>query len=353
MTLFNPRLKDFVPYHSDDDPEAMRMHLKESPYDLPAPVKAEAIEIIRELDLNRYPDAGAEALRAELAAYASVDPERVVAGNGSDELLGYLVIAFGHKGVLAIEPTFSMYQIIALTHGSPFASVPLDDDFDLDLDGFSHAIEHTAPSLIFLCSPNNPTGNRLSTERVEHLLTDFNGLVVVDEAYWEFCGESLVDVLPKHENLVVIRTLSKAFGLAALRTGYAIGDPTVVWEVAKIKLPYNLNAVSQAVGLAALRRRDEVLQSVELIVNERERLRESLKGLNGTEPLASVTNFVPIRMDDDISPTALVNQLAKQGILIRNLDGVIPQGVQVTVGTPEENDRFVTTLRTCLEEVRS
>ena len=351
MTQFNPRLKDFVPYHSDDDPNALRMHLKESPYDIPGPIKTEALNIVRELDLNRYPDAGAEALRQELAAYTGVEPEQTIAGNGSDELLSYLVVAFGHKGVLTIEPTFAMYRVISQTHGAPFAGVPLDDDFDLDLEGFSHAIEHTAPSLIILCSPNNPTGVQLSTDRIEHLLADFNGLVVVDEAYWEFAGESLIDLLPTHENLILTRTLSKAFGLAALRTGYAIGDLLIIRELAKIKLPYNLNAVSQAIALAALRRRNEVLESVERILKERNRLTEALHGLKGVEPMPSATNFIPVTVN--VSPTTLVAKLAKQGVLVRNLDGAIPESIQVTVGTPEQNDHFLTTLRTALKEVRS
>lgn len=293
------------------------------------------------IETNRYPDPGATAVREVLAGKWKVDVNSIVHGNGSDELIYYLLTATGGP-VLYPVPTFVMYGIIAETLGEQTVSVPLDDRFDLDLPKMLDAIERHNPKVVFLSSPNNPTGNMFSRDKIVAIIKASRGLVVVDEAYLPFSGEAgFISSLQEYENLLVMRTLSKV-GLAALRMGFLIGDAAIIGEINKVRLPYNVNSLSQAIALSSLQNADAMEKYISLVAEERKRLFGQLCGIDGLTPLPSEANFILVRVATDrILPQALL----EEGILVKDLGSILPGYFRVTVGRPGENDKFLNAVK--------
>jgi histidinol-phosphate aminotransferase len=275
-----------------------------------------------------------------IAKDLGVNPENILFGNGSDELIYYLITTFGGPVSYPV-PTFSMYGIISQALGEKKIEFSLDKDFDLDMDGFLKAIRKENPKLIFLSSPNNPTGNCFSTDRILKIIGASRGIVIVDEAYQPFSSETgMLPLLKDYRNLVIMRTLSK-IGLAALRLGFMLADPEIISEVNKVRLPFNLNSFSQAVAAAALKKKKEFRASIKEIVKERERLVEEMAQIEGVTPFPSEANFILFRVKD---PDYVYTYLLKKGILVRNLKSVVPGCLRVTVGTPKENTAFLKAL---------
>ena len=287
---------------------------------------------------NRYPDPHSLGLREALARHWQLQPEQVFCGHGSDEAIDLLMRAFARPGqdaVAQITPSYGMYRVSAELNDLRVIDLPLDASFDLDPGKTISQLEEEQPRLLFLCSPNNPTGNLLQRERVAQVIQQFNGLVVIDEAYADFCTEaSWLAHLSRYPNLVVLQTFSKARGRAALRVGMAYASPEIIAVLEKIKPPYNLSAHSQAEAMAALK--DEALPlQCQTIIAERERVASALASLGSvTKVYPSQANFLLITL-----PQASVcyQFLLKRGLVVRNRSSMIADSLRITIGQPAEN----------------
>jgi len=336
--LVKPNVRALKAYEAREVPCKVKLDANESPYSLG--LRARAFET------NRYPDPEARALRTALARQLRVSPSSIMTGNGSDELIYYLVTTFGGP-VLYPTPTFVMYGIIARALGEKAVEVPLDRDFDLDLKSMLRAIKEHKPKVVFMSSPNNPTGNCFSTDRMLRTIEASRGIVVVDEAYQAFAGRrGFAPLLADYRNLVVMRTLSKV-GLAALRVGYMAADPELVSEVNKVRLPFNLNALSQAHATEALKNKKGMARFVKAVVSERKRLFSVLEKTDGLTPYPSEANFILFSVK---APGKVHAGLLKKGVLVKNMDAVIKGCLRVTVGSPPENDAFLKALGELMED---
>jgi histidinol-phosphate aminotransferase len=322
-------------YNAKEIPCRIKLDANESPYDFCPALKAAA-----DISTNRYPDPEAVKLKKLLAGRLGVREGNILQGNGSDELIYYLVTTFGGP-VLYPAPTFSMYGIISRALGEQTLEVPLDNEFDLDEDMILKSIGKEKPKLIFLSSPNNPTGNCFSSGRILKIIERSRGIVVVDEAYQPFASErGFLPLLKDYKNLVVMRTLSK-IGLAALRLGYMVADADIIAEVNKVRLPFNVNSISQAVAVEALKDRKRLNSAVKTVVSERERLFSGLQKIPGVTPFPSEANFILFAVK---GPDKVYSALLKKGILVRNINDAVKGCLRVTVGTPPQNAAFLAAL---------
>ena len=258
-------------------------------------------------------------------------------------MIYYLITTFGGP-VLYPIPTFSMYGIITQAIGGKRIEIPLDGEFDLDLEKILKAIKMQKPKLIFLSSPNNPTGNCFSSERMLRIIESTSSLsiVVVDEAYQPFASDKgFMPLLKDFENLVIMRTLSK-IGLAGLRVGFLIANKKIINEVNKVRLPFNLNSISQALAVDALKNRNVLKSYIKSIISGRERLFNEMRKIKGIKPYPSEANFILFKTEN---PDRIYQGLLKKGVLIRNMKGVVDGCLRVTVGTPGENRIFLNALK--------
>jgi histidinol-phosphate aminotransferase len=297
---------------------------------------------------SRYPDFIPVELQRRLAEFASWDPDGVLAGNGSNELIQALLMVSvsDRKRVLISEPTFALYRQVATVMGGEVLSVPLNNEFQFDIETLLRVIERTSPDVVILCSPNNPTGCQLADDDLRKLLSASIGLVVIDEAYHEFSEHSVVPLLSEFENLVVLRTFSKAMALAAFRVGYLLAAPALVNEIRKALLPYNLNAFSQTAAEVAVEFYASELQPlVKAIISERENLFAALSGIEGLSPVASRANFMIVK--SEVGPKKVFEELLKRDILIRDVSGypMLSEYFRFSVGTPEENEKLIAALK--------
>ncbi|MEV7318536.1 histidinol-phosphate transaminase [Streptomyces sp. NPDC093970] len=354
-------LRGKSPYGAPQLDVAVRLNTNENPYPLPEPLVERIAERVREAarNLNRYPDRDAVRLRTELAGYLTrtggypLGVENVWAANGSNEVIQQLLQTFGGPGRTAIgfEPSYSMHSLIARSTGTGWIAGPREDDFTLDVGAATRAIAEHRPHVVFVTTPNNPTGNAVPAETVLALYDAAQAarpsVVVVDEAYVEFShGDSLLPLLEGRPNLVVSRTMSKAFGAAGLRLGYLAADPAVVDAVQLVRLPYHLSAVTQATALAALEHTDTLLKYVEQLKTERDRLVAEMRAL-GLEVTESDANFVQFGRFGD--PHAVWRKILDRGVLVR--DNGVPGFLRVSAGTPEENDAFLDAVREVKKEL--
>ncbi len=345
--LVRPDLADLKPYVVKDVPHRIKMDANENPFDMPDQIRELIASEIARYPFNRYPDPVALDLRKSLAADLNVDVDQLAIGNGSDELINYIIAAFGghNASIIFPEPTFSMYGILGKLWGSEALGVPLSSDFDIVPDEIISASKIRDRNIIFICYPNNPTGSSFSREAILDVVENSGALVVIDEAYYEFSGKTFLPLLADYENLILLRTFSKAFGLAGLRTGYMIAGSDIINEIMKVKMVYNINSFSQKVALILLKHRDEIAPYLEKILQERKRLAQQLDELDGIEPFPSDANFILFRAEPDAE--AIFSKLLENGILIRNLNepGLLQNCLRVTIGKPEENDAFLGVLR--------
>ncbi|WP_151772797.1 histidinol-phosphate transaminase [Streptomyces abyssomicinicus] len=356
-------LRGKSPYGAPQLDVPVRLNTNENPYPLPDALVERIAERVREAarHLNRYPDRDAVELRTRLAAYLNdtagaagqwIGKENVWAANGSNEVLQQLLQTFGGPGRTAIgfEPSYSMHALIARGTGTGWISGPRHDDFTIDVEAAEKAIAEHRPDVVFVTTPNNPTGNAVPAEAVLTLYDAAQAakpsIVVVDEAYVEFShGASLLPLLEGRPHLVISRTMSKAFGAAGLRLGYLAAHPAVVDAVQLVRLPYHLSAVTQATALAALEHTATLLGYVEQLKDERDRLVAELRGL-GYEVTDSDANFVQFGRFEDTH--AAWRRILDQGVLVR--DNGVPGWLRVTAGTPAENDAFLEAVRTLAKD---
>ncbi|MFJ9851932.1 histidinol-phosphate transaminase [Streptomyces sp. NPDC101150] len=353
-------LRGKSPYGAPQLDVAVRLNTNENPYPLPEPLVRRIAERVAEAarELNRYPDRDAVELRTELARYLTrtarhqVTKDQVWAANGSNEVIQQLLQTFGGPGRTAIgfEPSYSMHALIARGTGTDWISGPRHDDFTIDVAAAKAAIAEHRPDVVFITTPNNPTGSAVPAEAVLALYDAAQAarpsLVVVDEAYIEFShGDSLLPLLEGRPHLVISRTMSKAFGAAGLRLGYLAADPAVVDAVQLVRLPYHLSAVTQATALAALEHTDTLLKYVEQLKQERDRLVNELRAI-GYDVTPSDANFVQFGRFDNAHDTW--QKILDRGVLVR--DNGVPGWLRVTAGTPAENDAFLDAVRELKKE---
>jgi len=340
--LVRPNILDLRTYNAREIPCRVKLDANESPYDWDSKKVSRVSQTIK---TNRYPDPEAKALRKTAGKRFGVSHDWILQGNGSDELIYYLITTFGGP-VLYPIPTFSMYGIIARALGEKDIAVPLDAKFDLDSGKMIAAVKKDRPRLIFLSSPNNPTGNCFSSVKIIKLIEASKGIVVVDEAYQPFSGKrGFLPLLKNYGNLVIMRTLSK-IGLAALRLGFLIADPRIIGEVNKVRLPFNVNAFSQEIATAAMKDAKGLNSTIRSIISERGRLFAAMEGIEGISPFPSESNFILFRTKH---AGTLHHRLLKKGILVRNLNEGLRGCLRVTVGTPMENTAFLKALRSSLK----
>jgi len=346
-----PEILALQAYHVPNAVGYIKLDAMENPYRWDEATREAWLAILHEVAINRYPDPTAPALQAKLRETMHIPADTsLVLGNGSDELIQMLALAVGGAGhsVLALEPSFVMYRMIAQITGLRYVGVPLRAaDFSLDLPAVLAAIEVHQPALVFLAYPNNPTGNLFDRAAIEAILRAAPGLVVLDEAYAPFAADSFMSVAGHYENLLVMRTLSKA-GLAGLRLGFMVGPAAWLNQVEKTRLPYNINVLTQATAEFALARYPLLAAQTQQICVDREQLLAALAATPGVQVWPSQANFLLFRVAEAESVFA---QLKARQVLIKKLHGSHPlldNCLRVTVGTPAENQAFLAALQASL-----
>jgi histidinol-phosphate aminotransferase len=351
--LIRPEVRALKAYHVPDATGLIKLDAMENPYVWPDDLRREWLEVLREVDVNRYPEPRAPELQAVLRDAMGIPQDMaLLLGNGSDELIQMLAVTVAKPGrkVLSVDPGFVMYRMIGRFAGMQYLGVPLrTPDFSLDVPGVLETIEREHPVLTFIAYPNNPTGNLFDAAAIEQIIAASPGPVILDEAYAPFADASFLPRLGDWPNLLVMRTVSK-MGLAGLRLGLLAGPAEWIEEIDKTRLPYNINVLTQVSAAFALRHRTVFDEQTRRIRSERGRLFASLSALDGVRPYPSDANFILLRLPTGRAP-AVFDGLKAGGVLVKNLDGAHPllaDCLRVTVGRPEEDDAFLRVLAAAL-----
>jgi len=301
--------------------------------------------------LNRYPDPQQTRLKESIASQKMVSTDQLLLGNGSDEVLDLIFRAFcepNQDSILTTPPTYGMYDVLANLNAVDNILVPLSPNFQLEVDSILDAIKPQT-KLLFICSPNNPSGNSVERKAIERLLKNFNGLVIIDEAYIDFTKDpSWTQVLEQYPNLIVTQTLSKAYGLAGIRLGICYASKEIIAVLNKIKPPYNINSLTQEAAIKAFENKDSVQAQIESILNERSNLINAFKSVPFIKKIyPSEANFILIKVDD---ANKRYEELIKNGIVVRNRSSQLhcENCLRITVGTPSENTQLITLLKTLI-----
>jgi histidinol-phosphate aminotransferase len=352
-TVIRDEVRAISAYHVPDSHDLIKLDAMENPYGLPANMRAGIAELAANAGLNRYPDPSASDLKARLRVVMRVpDGMGLLLGNGSDELIQILALAVNRPGavLMGVDPSFVVFRMVATFTGMRYAGVPLVANFSLDLPRLLATVHEHRPALTFIAYPNNPTGNLFDAEAIRALIEASSGLVVVDEAYHAFAGRSFLPELARYPNLLVMRTLSK-IGLAGLRLGMLIGRPEWLSELDKVRLPYNVSVLTQRIAAYVLETPEVLDAQAAEIRRQRTRLMAGLESLRGVRAFPSDANFILFRV---AQAQRVFAGIKSRGVLIKNLSGAHPSLIdclRVTVGTPEENDQFLSALQQSLLQV--
>jgi len=341
-TLIRENIKQMKPYASarsefkDIDANLIYLDANENPF---------------ETGLNRYPDPQQIPLKEVLARQKDVQVENVLLGNGSDEVLDLIIRVFcepAKDNVITLPPTFGIYDILANTNNIENRKVVLNDDFQPNVDEILTTVDKNT-KLLFICSPNNPTGNTIDTKSIIQLMNSFKGLIVIDEAYIDFASqESWISKLENYPNLIITQTLSKAYGLAGIRLGICYASKEIIAVLNKIKLPYNINELTQKRALDRVLKPQEVKEEIDSILKERKwLLKELLQASFIKNIYPTDANFVLVKVDD---ANTRYQQLIEKGIVLRNrtTQSLLENCLRITVGTKEENEKLIKTLKSIL-----
>ncbi len=330
----------------------VKLNQNESPFDLPVALKEEIFQELKRYNWNRYPPLRDEELLQLLADYTGWPVEGILTGNGSNELIQILFYAVlsPHERLLVVNPGFAVYPRMAKFTESRLLKIRLKEDFSFDTASIIKALrEEKKIKMVILACPNNPTGTVMSLEEIEEILKNTSSLVVIDEAYYEFYGRTAVDLLHRYKNLIVLRTLSKAFSAAGLRSGYLLAHPEVVKVLEKTRLPFSSNIFQLAASRIILRRRNLVKKTIETILKERKKLFVRLAQIDGIEPIPSHTNFILFK-STKLAAEKLFDELKEKGILVRYFPTQeLKDFLRVTIGREEENATFIKTLNEILK----
>ena len=345
MTFINKWLRadiqDIKAYHVPKSEHMIKLDAMESPFHAPKDLVKPYLTYLSEVALNRYPDAGAEDVQKTLRSLMNIPNELgVLLGNGSDELIQLMALACGTDDtVLSVEPSFVMYEMIAKFSRLNYQGVLLDDNFEINLVGTLDEIKRTQPKLIFIAYPNNPTGNAFDRESILAIIKESEALVVVDEAYYAYSEGSFLHEVAHYPNLVLLRTISK-MGFAGLRLGLLIGSQDTIRELDKLRLPYNINTLTQASANFLLKEKDHIIANANIIIDERQRLFDELTVMSGLKVFPSQANFLLIKVDD---AKLLFEFLKANGILVKSfaMNPQLSNCIRVTVGNSSENNKFL------------
>lgn len=339
--LLRPEMKDVAAYKTSTASAPVRLDRNESPEEMTPQTRQRVLDALSSARWSRYPDPYAAELKSVLAARAGLEPESVIVGNGSNSLFLSFFLAAGSPGrrFALCPPTFGLYAPWVRAAGGSVADFPLgEEDLEPPVGAMLSAAREDPDLAFVLCSPNNPTGTIFPRAGLVSLL-ETGALTVVDEAYVEFSGGSARDLLPRFSNLVLSRTLSKAAALAGARVGYMLGAPEILSEIEKVLPPFGVNLFARAAALASLEDEEGTLERVAAILAERDRMKAALSRMSGARLSESQTNFLYLRPERPASE--LFDVLLSRGILVRRVAGTLAAALRVTVGRPEENDRFL------------
>jgi len=335
-------IKALAAYHVPDSSGMMKLDAMENPFGLPDDLREAWLKELAQVEINRYPDADMQGLREMIAKQEGLQPEQVLLGNGSDEIIQMLLIANDPGVCVTPAPTFVMYKLISRWLNRSVATVPLTKNFSLDANQFLQVCAREKAVMAFLACPNNPTGNLWDKDVVEKIAKGFRGLVVIDEAYAPFSERTHTDLIAP--NVLILRTFSK-LGWAGLRLGYLLGDADVIADLNKVRMPYNINSLTQASARFFLQHSDIFKKQASDICFERKRVSASLMALDGVEVFPSQANFILVRVQD---ADAVFEALKERGILIKNMQaqgGLLSHCLRITVGSKDENSAVLTALR--------
>ena len=350
--LIRPEIRALTAYHVPDATGMVKLDAMENPYSWPQPLVELWLERLYKVSLNRYPEPSPETLKQHLRSSMAIPADSaVLLGNGSDELIQMIALALSgaDRVMLSVEPGFVMYRIIAAATAMRYISIPLLSDFNLDLTALTDAIVQHQPAVVFLAYPNNPTGNLFNADALRTIIEISPGLVVIDEAYHVFAGQSFMSELARYPNLLILRTLSK-MGLAGLRLGVLAGHPDWLAEIDKVRLPYNINVLTQVSADFALSHQDMLDAQAHKICQDRDALINQLRQYAGLTVYPSAANFILFRVPQGRA-TEIFDALKRAGVLIKNMhsaNGPLQDCLRVTVGKPEENQAFLAALRNAL-----
>lgn len=322
----------------------IKLNQNESPFDVPNFVKKKILNNLKKKSWNIYPDFIPDDLYKKLANYLKVEKENILIGNGSNEMIFTILVATLEKGkkLIISEPTFTVYKLIGTNLNAEVVSILQNDDFSNNIEKISDAASNNG-SVTIIANPNSPTGSFSNKKDLIKIVESSNGIVVIDEAYIQFGGESLLDLVDRYDNLIILRTFSKAFGLAALRIGAMVANQTLIKELSKVKLPYNINIFTQETLSILLDKKDIIDHTVKEIIKYREFLFRELEKINSIKVFPSAANFFLIRVDDS---KLLFNKLVKYGILVRDFSSypMLKNCLRISVGNMRENRYLIKVL---------
>ena len=336
------RIRNIEPYKASEICEGeIKLDAQENPYELPSDVKTAIVKELSALRLNRYPDPECSGLREAIAGYCGVKASNIMVGNGSDELIQLVLFACGgpSRTAAAPEPTFAMYRLLSELTGTAYTAVPHEEGFALPVS----RLLSLSPEIIFITYPNNPTGNCYPVAEIKRTIEEARGVVVVDEAYFEFSKKTIVRELEKYENLIILRTFSKAFSLAGIRSGYLIAGEGLTEHLRKAQLPYSFSMLNQKILEVVLSQSEKVLSSVDKILDSRKKMFAEISRMSGITPFVSEANFILMKFN---SVERVLTALKRNNIKVREFsDPGLRDYLRVTVGTEKENRDFLESIR--------
>lgn len=353
MKYIRKSIQELKEYTVPQDNYDVKLNQNESPYDVPKDLKDEITNKIMSTDWNRYPSRTAIPLVKAISEYTNFPEKGIVAANASNEILQAVFQTICNKGdeLVAITPGFAIYPYLSKIMDLNLKEVPLLDDFSFDIDKIIN--EGKDAKMVVLALPNNPTGTTLPIGKIEKIAQSINGVFVIDEAYYEFSQKTAISLLDKYDNIVIIRTLSKAFGLAGLRLGYLLTNAEIASAVQKAKLPFSVGIFGQIAGEVLLKKNEYIQDIVEKIMNEKEKVFSELNNIPTVKPIQSYTNFILFRTNS-VPGKELFDKMYKRGVLLRFFNTPrLKNTLRVTIGKPDQNKIFIETLKKVLSDAKS
>ena len=344
-SLVKEEIKSLKPYEPHEYAYKYKLDANESPFPLPLKIKELIKEYLDGSSLNRYPNTDSTQLREKIGSTINIDSKNIMVGNGSDEMIQIIIHTFLEKGELVLShgPTFAMYKIFSTIGGGSYLEVSTDKLFTIDIEKIILKANELEVKLIFLCTPNNPTGTVISKGDILRVLKETRAIVVVDEAYIEFGGESIIDEIHNFDRLIVLRTFSKAFGAAGIRLGYLVANDVLMNYLKRVKAPYNLSVISELIGMALLSNTELARDRVNQIKAYKEMLLQGMNGIKNIKVYPSQANFILFKVPDG---KEVFSGLLKRGVMVRSFqDGPLKNHLRVTVGGFSENQAFIKALK--------
>ncbi len=340
--LIRPEIRSFIPYNANQQPYRIKLDANESPFNMPLEVREKLSAFISDNpELNLYPDTDSIQLRKALAEHWSADSDQIIVGTGSDQLIQIIANVFVGPGdkVLYPTPSFGMYRDSCLIAGGTPVSYLLDpaSRFEYSKQAIIEAYDREKPKIIYICNPNNPTGNLMPREDVLAVAEYCrNSAVIVDEAYAEFCDTTVIPYVNKYENLLVLKTFSKAYGLAGIRCGYSIAGHALTKAVNLARPPYNISSLSQYTALLVLSAKEQIQKNVALLIAEREWAAARLKEIKGLDVYGSAANFILVKVENCVE---VYKKLCEKGIFVRAFgqSPLLKDCLRISIGTHEQN----------------